>query len=77
MAGMTKKLIAGVLAALAFIGVQAFGAREAECAICVYSGTCYSSSICGRGCLCLKKGTETGGSCYAVEAMPADGVVLP
>lgn len=38
----------------------------AGCSFCA-SFTCYSSSMCGRGCVCLKRGGEMGGSCYSVD----------
>ncbi len=31
------------------------------------SYTCFSSSACGKGCVCLKKGNESGGECYSIE----------
>lgn len=44
-------------------------APAAECAYC-YSGECYSSSICGSGCVCLKRGLDVHGYCYSQGATP-------
>lgn len=60
---------------IAFIGVIVFCAvlawsmrpKKASCAWC-YSGGCISSSICGSGCVCLKSGGDTFGSCYSINA---------
>lgn len=44
----------------------------AECLYC-YSGTCYNSSICGRGCVCMKEGRAPSGTCVGFDAAPPDG----
>jgi hypothetical protein len=47
------------------------GARpeRAQCAFC-YNGTCWNSSICGRSCVCMKRGMDTSGSCFSASALP-------
>ena len=37
-----------------FESVTALRVKEAKCAWC-YSGACYSSSICGSGCVCMRQ----------------------
>jgi hypothetical protein len=38
--------------------------REGVCLGCVWSGTCYSSSICGSNCVCVKEDSlDVGGYC--------------
>lgn len=32
-----------------------------------YGGQCINSSICGSGCVCLKRNLELSGYCYSVE----------
>jgi hypothetical protein len=43
-----------------------FMARPAKCQWC-YSGPCISSSICGSGCICVKRGWEPQGFCVGVQ----------
>jgi len=54
-----------LFAALLFL--PALAPSKAECAFC-YTGDCYSSVICGTGCMCLKEGLDVKGRCYSVGA---------
>lgn len=54
-----------IVATILAIGAGVYATR-AECAFCP-SFTCYSSAQCGQGCLCLKRGFETGGSCFSAD----------
>lgn len=40
--------------------------REAQCAFCPSIG-CVDRSVCGKGCVCLKTGTEVYGQCVSIE----------
>ena len=45
-------------------GLLVAAPRNAECLGCVWSGSCYSSSICGSRCICVKRSTiDVSGFC--------------
>ena len=46
--------------------VPALAPTPAACSYC-YTGKCYSGSICGRGCMCLKRGLDVHGYCFSVD----------
>lgn len=49
------------------IGIAfAVGPSRARCSWC-FQGDCYNSSICGSGCVCLKRGLDLSGYCYGVN----------
>ena len=56
-----------VAAAITFIvlgSALAVFPRTGWCLGCIWSGTCYSDSICGSGCICVKRSTtDTSGFC--------------
>ena len=59
-----------VISAIVFASAFAVGnyvaPPKAKCAWC-YSGTCYNSSICGSGCVCVKRGYSPSGECMSFE----------
>lgn len=61
------KTIAIVFAG-AFLGTLLVMAAppSAECGICA-TYACYNSNMCGRGCVCLKRGMDMSGSCYSTN----------
>ena len=44
----------------------ALAPAPAECGICS-TFECYNSAMCGRGCVCLKRGMDMSGSCYSTN----------
>ncbi len=38
-------------------GLLVAAPRDAECLGCIWSGSCYSSNICGPRCICVKRST--------------------
>ncbi len=64
---MNREIVMAVLLAL-FIGIGGYllTAKPCMAGFC-FTGTCYSSSGCGEGCLCLKKGMELSGECYSAD----------
>lgn len=62
-----KKLIIGLLliASITIVVVAiTSNPKKAHCAWC-YTGKCMNNSICGTGCVCLKKGMDFWGECYS------------
>jgi len=58
-----------ILMTLALTAVCLLGSAAdpdpAECRSCVYSGTCFSDSICGHDCICIKERYRpTSGRCF-------------
>ena len=41
-------------------------AQPARCAFCIQDD-CMTSSECGHGCFCLKKGIDIRGECYSSD----------
>lgn len=39
---------------------------RARCLNC-FPGVCYASPMCRPGCVCLKRGQDVGGYCYAAR----------
>jgi len=39
---------------------------KARCAYC-FTGDCYNSRMCGRGCVCLKRDNDMRGECVAFD----------
>lgn len=70
-----RKVFATLILGIAFALAQGASAPQARCAFC-YSGPCYNSQICFRGCMCLKRGTDTKGECFSVDALPRGGELL-
>lgn len=42
---------------------------KAACAFC-FVAPCINSRICGKGCVCIKRGVEPTGECVSIEALP-------
>ncbi len=68
---MKKALfILGLVAAFFFTveGITKISVKNAECAFC-NDVPCYSSAICGRDCVCMKKGVGFG-QCVSFNYQP-------
>ena len=72
---MRRVLIAMALAAVTMV---ADGARpeKAHCAFCS-NQPCFQSSMCFRGCFCMKRGGEPEGQCFSVSEAPAGWERVP
>jgi len=63
---MTRALLLLAAVLVVFSSFFALLPTQARCAYC-YTGECYSSSMCGDGCTCLKRGLDLQGYCYSGE----------
>lgn len=63
---MKKVLLAVAVLGALFLTPNRAKINQAECAWC-YSGDCINNSICGSGCVCIKRGFETFGYCASIN----------
>lgn len=59
-------VLALLLLLLVGIGGYLFTAKPCVAGFC-FTGTCFNSSGCGQGCICLKEGMDLRGKCYSVD----------
>jgi hypothetical protein len=63
----TKAIVTAAIVFAAAFAIGNYAAPpKAKCAWC-YSGTCYDSSICGSGCVCVKRGLDLSGECASFD----------
>ena len=61
-------ILGAALAALLF-GASWLAPSKAECLGCVWDGICYSNSICGDRCVCVKQDSlDISGICIPARA---------
>ncbi len=61
-------ILGAALAALLF-GASWLAPSKAECLGCVWVGSCYSNSICGDRCVCVKQDSlDISGICIPARA---------
>lgn len=63
------------IAVIVALTASVLWANRAECAWC-YDVPCYSGSMCGGGCHCVKFGSDPTGICVSVDLVPPGGVVV-
>ena len=62
---MARGLLIIVLLGLLGVAENAVRPPRARCAFC-FTGRCYNSAMCFRGCACLKHGMDFYGECVSV-----------
>ena len=62
-----KKLVGLLAAVLLLAGGLVLGNPKPCYAGLCFDVRCLNSSICGLGCVCLKRGTEPMGHCYSID----------
>jgi hypothetical protein len=61
-----KAIMVTLIAALTAVGLLIVHSKRGECSWCP-SFSCYDSTICGSGCLCISQPGEVMGHCYGVK----------
>ena len=61
---MARYILAGVIISVVFSISMAAIPRAGFCLGCLWTSACYSDSICGGGCICVKRDIlDVGGYC--------------
>lgn len=64
-----RRLVVATALTLAATLLHGGSPPPAKCAVC-FTGTCYNSAMCFRGCFCMKRGMDLEGSCFSSGYAP-------